>query len=126
MRAILLTLLIGLAGCAHMATPVGVFAAVEVASVVVFGRGIADIGISAISGRDCSIVRLDRGLTYCEARDLPPSAGPFCTRSLGVVDCWSDPAALPGSPREVADRPAPTAEQERYRRAPWPKSLTAD
>ena len=126
MRAILLILLMSLAGCAGWATPVGALAAVEVASVVVFGRGVVDIGVSAISGRDCSIVRLDRGLTYCEARDLPANSGPFCTRSLGVVDCWSNPAALPGSPREVADRPASTAEQDRYSRAPWPKALTAD
>lgn len=126
MRAVLLTLLISLAGCAHWATPVGALAAVEVASVVVFGRGIADIGVSAISGRDCSIVRLDRGLTYCAALDPVPNPGPFCTRSLGVVDCWSNPEALPGSPRQVADGPAPTATQERYRRAPWPKTLSAD
>ena len=126
MRAILLTLLIGLAGCAHWATPVGALAAVEVASVVVFGRGIADIGVSAITGRDCSIVRLDRGLTYCESLETAPALGPFCTRSLGVVDCWSNPEALPGLPREVADGPATTAAQERYRRAPWPKALTAN
>ncbi len=126
MRAILLALLIGLTGCAHWATPVGALAAVEVASVVVFGRGVVDIGVSAISGRDCSIVRLDRGLTYCEALETGPAPVPFCTRSLGVVDCWSDPAALPGLHREVADGPAPTAAQERYRRAPWPKTLTAD
>ena len=122
----LLTLLIGLAGCAHWATPVGALAAVEVASVVVFGRGVADLAISGISGRDCSIVRLDRGLSYCAPQDRPPDPGPFCTRSLGVVDCWSNPEALPGLPHEVADGPAPSAAQERYRRAPWPKTLTAN
>ena len=126
MRAILLTLLIGLSGCAHWADPTGALIAADIASVVVFGRGIADIGVSAISGRDCSIVRLDRGLTYCAARDQGYDPGPFCTRSLGIVDCWSNPEALPGPQREVADGPATTAAQDRYRRAPWPKALTAN
>ena len=125
MRSMLLMLLVGLSGCAHWVEPTGALAAADIASVVVFGRGIADIGISAISGRDCSIVRLDRGLTYCAARDTAPDPGPFCTRSLGVVDCWSNPEALPMPQRQVADGPAPTAAQEQYRHARWPKSLTA-
>jgi len=125
MRAMLLVVLIGLAGCAHWAEPTGALAAADIASVVVFGRGIADIGISAISGRDCSIVRLDRGLTYCAIRDAPPDPGPFCTRSLGVVDCWINPEALPMPQQGVSDGPRPTPAQERYRNARWPKSLTA-
>ncbi len=124
MRLIFL-ILFGLTGCAGMVEPTGALLAVEAASVVVLGRGIVDIGVSAISGRDCSIVRLDRGQTYCAPRDGAPGHQPFCTRSLGVVDCWIDPEALPGNPREVADGPAPTPAQERYRRAPWPKTLSA-
>lgn len=124
-RPALLALLASLGGCAHWAEPTGALVAADVVSVVVFGRGIVDIGVSAISGRDCSIVRLDRGLTYCAPRDLPPDHGPFCTRSLGVVDCWSNPEALPESQRQVADGPALTAAQERYRSAPWPRTLTA-
>ncbi len=126
MRRMSLFLLLGLSGCAHWMEPTGALVAADIASVVVFGRGIADLGISAISGRDCSIVRLDRGLTYCAARETVLDPGPFCTRSLGVVDCWSNPEALPAAQRGVADGPAPTAAQERYRRAPWPKALTAN
>lgn len=125
MRAIILPLLFLVPGCAHWAEPTGALVAADVASVVVFGRGIADIGVSAISGRDCSIVRLDRGLTYCAPIDPPPDPGPFCTRSLGVVDCWINPQALPMPQQPVADGPAPTLAQEQYRRARWPKSLTA-
>lgn len=125
MRVMLLVVAM-LPGCAHWAEPTGVLLAADVASIVVFGRGIPDLAISAISGRDCSIVRLDRGLTYCAPRDGAGPPEPFCTRSLGVVDCWADPAALPALQREVLDRPGPTAAQERYRRAPWPKALTAE
>jgi hypothetical protein len=121
----ILILLFGFPGCAHWAEPTGALAAADVASVVVFGRGIADIGVSAISGRDCSIVRLDRGLTYCAPIEPPPDPGPFCTRSLGTVDCWINPQALPTPQQPVADGPAPTLAQEQYRHARWPKSLTA-
>jgi hypothetical protein len=119
-------LLMGLLpGCAGWVEPTGALAAADLASVTVFGRGILDIGVSAVSGRDCSIVRLDRGQTYCAPRDGPPKPEPFCTRSLGVVDCWADPGLLPAAPREVADGPGPTPDQLRYRAARWPKSLTA-
>ncbi len=125
MRATILALLLTVPGCAHWVEPTGALAAADIASVVVFGRGIADIGVSAISGRDCSIVRLDRGLTYCAPIEPPPAPGPFCTRSLGVVDCWINPEALPTPQQPVADGPAPTAAQQQYRHARWPKSLTA-
>ena len=124
MRATILALLFVVPGCAHWVEPTGALAAAEIASVVVFGRGIADIGVSAISGRDCSIVRLDRGLTYC-APIQTPAPVPFCTRSLGVVDCWINPQALPTPQTPVADGPAPTPAQEQYRHARWPKSLNA-
>lgn len=124
-RSLLLALLAGLPGCANWVDPTGALIAADVASVVVFGRGIADIGVSAISGRDCSIVRLDRGLTYCAPRDTTPDPVPFCTRSLGVVDCWTNPEALSTLQRQVADTPGPTLAQQEYRHARWPKSLSA-
>jgi len=113
-------------GFGLLATPWGVLAGVEVVSIAVFGRGVGDIGVSALSGRDCSVVRLDRGQTYCAAREAAPAPGPFCTRSLGTVDCWADPGNLPGRYGGVGDAPPPTAAQERYRGAPWPKALTAN
>src|SRR4051794_8988667 len=125
MRALIFLLLPVLPGCAGWTEPTGALAAVDIVSVVVFGRGLGDLGISALSGRDCSIVRLDRGQTYCAPRDGPTRPGPFCTRSLGHVDCWADPGLLPAPQREVADTPGPTPEQLRYRAAPWPKSFNA-
>lgn len=119
MRPVLLVLMSLLAACE--AAPF--LLAADAASVVVFGRGVGDIGVSAITGRDCSIVRLDRGLTYCADTSSPVPAR-LCTRTLATVDCWTETAAPPGR-RTVADAPEPTAAQARYRAAPWPKSLTA-
>ena len=115
-------MLCGLAACGNLTPAVIAVAGVEVASVAVFGRGVVDLGVSAISGQDCSIVRLDRGQTYC-APVVPELAMPFCTRSLGVVDCWADPGAFHVPPHAVGDTPPPTKLQEEYRQARWPKSL---
>jgi len=41
------------------------------------------------------------------------------------VDCWADPALLPAPRQGVADGPAATPAQQRYRAARWPKSLNA-
>lgn len=124
MRLMCLLLILGVSACSP--APWGVLAGVDVVSVVVFGRGVGDIGVSALSGRDCSVVRLERGQTYCAALEAAPGPGLVCTRSLGTVDCWEDPAKLPGQYSSVGDTPPPTAAQERYRRAPWPKALTAN
>ena len=112
----------GLAGCAN-AAPAAALLAAEGASVAVFGRGIVDIAVSAISGRDCSIVRLDKGQTYCEPIDRP-NPEPFCTRSLGVVDCWNPVIAASLARPGVGDTPPPNLAQDKYRRARWPKTLT--
>lgn len=106
-----------LAGCAP--GPWAAVAGVELASVAVFGRGVIDIGVSAATGQDCSIVRLDRGQTYCAPPYVPrPEA--YCTRTLANVDCWA--VAAPGT--TLADTPPPTRAQRAYRDAPWPKALT--
>ena len=116
----LLPLLLLLSGCAKVAPP---WIAAEAASVVVFGRGIGDIVVSAVTGQDCSIVRLDRGQTYCAPPEAPPAPPPVCTRSLGVPDCWVNPEAFAVPPRGIADQPGLTALQEEHRQARWPKSL---
>ena len=117
-----LLLLLAVTGCGNLTPAMTALAGVEVASVAVFGRDVVDIGVSAITGKDCSVVRLDKGETYCAP---PPGAwttGPFCTRTLGTVDCWSNPAAL-RRPTELGDTPPPTPIQEEYSHARWPKSL---
>src|ERR1700760_1633478 len=92
-----------------------------IASVAVIQRSPADAIYSLVTGRDCSVVRLDQGKTYCRPVEPEPSAQPFCTRSLGSVDCWADPATVPGHPRGVADGPQTlTAAQEADRLRTWP------
>lgn len=123
MRVLLLLPL--LVACTVPAPVIGLGAA-DVAGVAVFGRSIGDIGVSAVTGRDCSIVRLDKGQSYCAPPDPGPPVPVFCTRSLGSVDCWRNPERFSMPMRQLADTPPPTLAQERYRAAPWPKALTAN
>jgi hypothetical protein len=99
---------------------VGVAAGVTAGSIAVIGRSPLDALYSLITGRDCSIVRLDDGKSYCRPVDPPPEKPRFCTHSLAVANCWADPATLPDHPVSLADAPAMTAEQEAYRVRKWP------
>ena len=97
--------------------------AVEASSDMGFGRGIADIGVSAVTGRDCSAVRLDKGLPYCAPRGKLPGEPPFCTQTIGTVTCWKDPESFASPPRQLADTPALTPEQAKLITARWPAFL---
>ena len=126
MRVLLLLSVLLCAGCGDLTPAAGALAGADLASVAVFGRGITDIGVSAVTGKDCSVVRLDKGETYCAPRQPVSNPGePYCTRSLGVVDCWANPTPLVLRSPSVGDTPPPTPLQQEYRRAPWPKSLNA-
>ena len=97
--------------------------AAEGASVAVFGRDVVDIGVSAITGRDCSVVRLDRQQTYCAPREHLPPPPPLCSRTLADVVCWANPEALQVRPRQIADTPDLTKEQVLQVESRWPKTL---
>ncbi len=69
------------------------------------------------AGTTCSVVRLAQGLHACTLEEPPPPPPQFCTRSLGTVDCWSNPDALNGPPaRGVADGPRTLTPAQEYDR----------
>jgi hypothetical protein len=108
-----------LAGCGPEAPLIA--GAVSGAAIPVFHRTPVDMAVSAATGRDCSVVNLDKGERYCHPKERSPAEPEFCTRSLGVADCWKDPSKVPNNPREIADGPrALTAEQEKERTTRWP------
>jgi hypothetical protein len=119
-RALGLTLLLMLpGGCGADPTVLaGVAVGVTAGSVAVIQRTPADAVWSLATGRDCSAVRLDQGKSYCRPVEPPPVAQPYCTRSLGVADCWISPA---GQPPQLADGPSTlTPPQEANRTRRWP------
>lgn len=98
-----LVLPLAVAGCVESA--LGPAAVVGGASLVFTGRTPIDHVASLATGRDCSAVRLERYQPWCAPLPGPPQPQPYCTRSLGAVDCWTSP--LPFSGRQLADPPSP-------------------
>jgi hypothetical protein len=122
MKTLLMVSLLMLAGCGwggELITTAVIGG--TAATVVAIQRTPLDAVYSLATGKDCSMVRLDQGKTYCRPVEPPPEPPSFCTRSLGVVNCWQDPSTLPGNTTPVADGPmALTPEQEANRVRRWP------
>jgi hypothetical protein len=118
---VLLGAVLGVAALDGCAAPAGAFLGLDVVSIPVMQRTAVDAAWSMATGQDCSIVRWDRGLDYCRAPEPPPGPPPFCSRSLGQVDCWRDPSKLANRPRGLADGPNElTVAQEAHRTRRWP------
>ncbi len=75
------------------------------ASIAIFHRTPIDMVYSSVTGKNCSVVHWDEGKPYCNRPEPEPPLQPYCTRSLGIVDCWSDPYAMRDLPPDVADGP---------------------
>ena len=117
-----LLILLLLAGCgARPSRWCPAAALFSIGSIAVIQRSPFDALYSVLSGRDCSIVRLDQGKSYCRPVEPPPEPQPYCTRSLGVADCWRDPGHFPNLPPQLADGPQTlTPAQEADRTSSWP------
>lgn len=120
--ALSLVLMLGGCGATIGGMPAaGVLAAADAGTIIMLDRGMADVAVSLVSGRDCSVVRVARGESYCAPVEPPPAAPPLCTRSLGGVDCWEYPPAAVPPLRGLADgRATLTPQQEERRTARWP------
>ncbi len=101
-----------LAGCSEPAvlqetiagTPLSLWiAGASATSFVVAQRGLFDVAYSLVTGKDCSLVNIERRGEYCRSEAIAQPVA-FCTRSLGDVDCWT--VANPyGLQRPVTDIP---------------------
>lgn len=101
MRRLAPLLLLALGACA-LESAFGPAAVVTGASLVFTGRTPLDHMASLATGEDCSAVRWERHGPWCAPPPAPPGPPPYCTRSIGSVDCWT--ARPPGaSLRGVAD-----------------------
>ncbi len=116
--AALLLLALPLGGCLE---PLGLALGSSLAMVPLVGRTAPDMVVSVLAGADCSLVRLDAGKPYCAPEEPPPARPLVCTRSLGTVDCWTNPEALGVPVTEVAAGARElTPAQEENRKRRWP------
>ncbi|MGB0670552.1 MAG: hypothetical protein ACPGNT_03580 [Rhodospirillales bacterium] len=70
-----------------------VTAAGSVGSLATQKKTIPDQVISLASGKDCSSVRVEQGLTYCKEDEKVPNPKMFCYQTLGSVTCYEEPDA---------------------------------
>ncbi len=120
---LVMVLLLPLGGCGlDLSTPAALATGAAAVTVPIFGRALPDVAVSLIRNQDCSIVRIEQGKSYCRAPDPPPDPPTqvVCTRSLGDIDCFSNPMAVVGQVKSVADGPTTlTPDQEAYRTRGW-------
>jgi hypothetical protein len=120
MRGFGMILLLMLAGCHPAVAPLVSIGALDLASVATFHRDAIDLVISLNRGRDCSVVHLEKGEHYCKPLEPEPATQKFCTRTLGMAECFADPATLADHPSALGDAPALTEAQEQDRTSRWP------
>lgn len=121
MRHAIILLVLLLAGCAHPGAAAGIAIGANILSLTTIHRTIPDAVISLVTGRDCSMVRLDEDKSYCRVPEPLPPPPSYCTQTLGEVTCWKDPQDLPDHAPEVVEGPQTlSAAQLANRDRRWP------
>jgi len=77
------------------------FAQVEGATVIGTKKTISDHVISLASGKDCSTIRKDRGLTYCVEDEAVITPNIYCYKTLATVTCYDRPDPHRGGYQKV-------------------------
>ena len=92
MRVLAILAVLGfLAGC----SAVPGFAQVQGASVIGTDKTLEDHVISLASGKNCSTIRKQKGLTYCEEDEPVIKQNIFCYKTLATVTCYYRPDPNP-------------------------------
>lgn len=63
----------------------------EGVSVMSTEKSLGDHAVSLYSGKNCSSVRLEQGVTYCAEDEVQPNYPLYCYRSIGTVTCYDRP-----------------------------------
>ncbi len=95
-----------LAGCGAIPG----LAQIEGATVVATEKPLSDHLMSFLSGKNCSVIRREKGQTYCEEDELR-SAAPkvYCYRSIGGVNCYDRPDPFDGQSYKALEETPPPA-----------------
>lgn len=96
--AALFSLLLPLAGCVDVLT--GVFFG-NVGSLMLTGGTVPDVLISTVTGKHCTVARLENGRTYCREDEPNPPSPVRCYRTIGDPDCYLGPGESDDPRREI-------------------------
>ncbi len=78
-------------------------AQIQGAFVVGTDKTIEDHLISYTSGKDCSSIRKEKGLTYCVEDEPKITPNVYCYKTLGSVTCYDRPNPLGGRQQKIGD-----------------------
>ncbi|MBM3565110.1 MAG: hypothetical protein FJX42_03235 [Alphaproteobacteria bacterium] len=96
--------LAALSGC----SAVPGFAQVEGVSTVVTEKPLSDHIVSFFSGKNCSVIRREKGQTYCEEDELKTTqAKVYCYKTLGAVNCYDRPDPFDGQSYKTLEETPP-------------------
>lgn len=109
--AIIGLLLLG--GCESIWRPV---TAIDGATIIFTDKSLGDHLISAGSGKDCSTVRTEQGMTYCKEDEISLTPAVYCYRTLGDVDCFAKPDPYGLNQRKIGE-----SDHNYVRSAPAPR-----
>ncbi|MBC8158502.1 MAG: hypothetical protein H8E94_04135 [Alphaproteobacteria bacterium] len=79
------------------------FAMLDGAVVIGSDKTMADHVVSLASGKDCSLVRKERGMTYCKEDEVTPRPEVYCYRELAKVTCYDKPDTRRTNRPQVGD-----------------------
>ena len=109
LRALALVIAISVLAALSACGAIPGFAQIEGMTTVATEKPLSDHFVSFFSGKNCSVVRREKGQTYCEEDELR-SAAPkvYCYRSIGGVNCYDRPDPFDGqSYRPLEETPPP-------------------
>ena len=97
MRRFLLVACLGwFGGCADLGV-------VEGGAIIATDKSFSDHIISFTSGKDCSTVRREKGLSYCKEDEVFIQQNIFCYETLGSVTCYERPDPHKGGHQKLGD-----------------------
>jgi hypothetical protein len=78
-------------------------AMIDGASVVGSDKTLGDNAISIYTGKNCSTIRVEQGLAYCEEDEVVPAPEAYCYRTLAKVTFYDRPDSYRGGHQRVGD-----------------------
>ena len=93
----IVAVLVFLAGCSAIPG----FAQIQGVSVIGTDKTIEDHVISLASGKNCSTIRKEKGLTYCEEDEPNIKPNIWCYKTLAKVTCYDRPDPYGGRQKKM-------------------------